>query len=209
MATSFGRIAARRIITVAMAAGLFLAGATATAGATESAPAHQRPALASVSESAVAPNDLPDNTWWGVTNGETTTSYDEYIPGYEFGCNGDQRHKGLDVGAETGSPIYAWSDGEVVGRGYDDGGYHRWIQVYFPDVDMSMTLGHLLNGSEMQVGDTFSQGDKWAEVGTVADGLNHAHVHYRAAEGNWGASAIGPCDDMDPFVIWDALGLPA
>ncbi|MFY1593155.1 M23 family metallopeptidase [Micromonospora sp. WMMD737] len=152
---------------------------------------------------------LPAGTWWGVEDGRTTSNYKEYFPGYQFGCGGDQRHKGVDVGAPTGNRIYAWGAGRVVGRGYDPGGYNRWIQAYFPSVNMSLTLGHLLDGSELRVGTTFTKGTRWAKIGTRADGLNHSHVHFRAARGNHGASPIGPCEDMNPFILWDALGLPS
>ncbi|OEU96391.1 M23 family metallopeptidase [Streptomyces oceani] len=196
-------------------AGTFRTGAVAVAavallttgvtGAVATTPADSVRQSTTVSAQA----ELPDDSWWGVRDGKTTTPYNEYNPGYKFGCNGDQRHKGLDIGAPTGTTIHAWGSGKVVGTGYDDGGYHRWIQVYFPSIDMSMTLGHLLDGSQLKVGSTFEKGDVWAKVGTEADGLNHPHVHYRASKGNHGEAAIGPCEDMDPFVIWDALGLPA
>lgn len=205
MSISLTSTVRRRIVTVTAAAGVLLAGLGGAASAQEPSARHSPAAATAAVTAQVA--EMPDGTWWGVQDGETTTAYNEYNAGYQFGCNGDQRHKGIDVGAPTGTTIYAWGSGEVVGRGYDDGGYNRWIQVYFPSVDMSMTLGHLLDGSEMAVGTKFAQGDKWAEVGTVDDGLNHSHVHYRASNGNHGNSAIGPCEDMDPFVIWDALGL--
>ncbi|MFJ9890509.1 M23 family metallopeptidase [Streptomyces sp. NPDC091287] len=181
---------------VVMVTGLAVASPAASASTAVSAP-------------PVAAAELPAGTWWGVQGGVTTSNYNEYFPGYQFGCNGDQRHKGVDVGAPTGNQVYAWGRGRVVGRGYDPGGYNRWIQVYFPSVDMSLTLGHLLDGSELRVGTTFTRGALWAKVGTRADGLNHAHVHFRATRGNHGASPIGPCEDMNPFVLWDALGLPS
>ncbi|MGW8986326.1 M23 family metallopeptidase [Streptomyces parvus] len=162
-----------------------------------------------VVSSVEARASLPAGTWWGVQGGRTTANYNQFFSGYKFGCNGDQRHKGVDVGAPTGNRIYAWGAGRVVGRGYDAGGYHRWIQVYFPSVNMSLTLGHLRDGSEMKLGTTFAKGARWATVGTKADGLNHAHVHFRAARGNHGAAPIGPCEDMNPFIVWDALGLPS
>jgi len=188
------------------AAGLLVALAPTTATADSSpATASTKPVAQSVDTAAA----LPAGTWWGVQGGRTTSHYNEYFPGYKFGCNGDQRHKGVDVGAPTGNRIYAWGRGRVVGRGYDPGGYHRWIQVYFPSVNMSLTLGHLRDGSEMPVGTTFNKGALWAKVGTKTDGLNHAHVHFRAARGNHGTAPIGPCEDMNPFTLWNALGLPS
>ncbi|MFB6550768.1 MULTISPECIES: M23 family metallopeptidase [unclassified Streptomyces] len=184
------------------------AAAAMVAGLMAAAPAAAAPDQKSATARAVAA-ELPAGTWWGVQGGVTTSHYNEFFPGYRFGCDGDQRHKGVDVGAPTGNRVYAWGRGRVVGRGYDPGGYNRWIQVYFPSVDMSLTLGHLLDGSEMRVGTTFTRGARWAKVGTEADGLNHSHVHFRAARGNHGASPVGPCEDMNPFILWDALGLPS
>ncbi|MFE9042563.1 M23 family metallopeptidase [Streptomyces sp. NPDC007818] len=192
---------ARTAVAALASAGLLAALPVTTAAATG-------PGTIAAARSADAAA-LPAGTWWGVKGGYTTANYNEYFPGYQFGCNGDQRHKGVDVGAPTGNRVYAWGNGRVVGRGYDAGGYNRWIQVYFPSVNMSLTLGHLLDGSELRVGTTFRKGDVWAKVGTKADGLNHAHTHFRAARGNHGASPIGPCEDMNPFIIWDALGLPS
>lgn len=152
---------------------------------------------------------MPAGTWWGVYNGRTTASFDEYIPGYDFGCNGAPYHAGVDVGAPTGNWIYAWGPGRVVGRGYDNGGYNRWIQVYFPSTNQSLTLGHLLDGTELPVGTWFERGDKWAEIGTNADGLGASHVHFRADWGNHGYYPISPCEDINPFVVWDDLGNPS
>lgn len=151
-------------------------------------------------------NTIPAGTWWGVYDGYTTAEYNEYIEGYQFGCNGDQRHKGVDVGASTGNYAYAWGPGKVVGTGYDGGGYNRWMQVYFPSTDQSLTLGHLLDGSQLAVGTWFEKGDYWARVGTADDGLGSPHIHFRAGWGNHGWSPIGPCEDIDPYIVWRDLG---
>lgn len=193
----------RGAATVTVVMGLVLGTAVGTANAGPATGAPERTA-----SSITVQSTMPAGTWWGVRGGRTTASYNQYFPGYRFGCRGDQRHKGVDVGAPTGNRIHAWGKGRVVGRGYDTGGYNRWIQVYFPRVNMSLTLGHLRNGTEMRVGQHFTRGRVWARIGTKADGLNHSHVHYRAARGNHGRYPIGPCEDMNPFILWKALGLP-
>lgn len=79
---------------------------------------------------------LPAGRWWGDQDGVTTSHYNEFFPGHR---------------------LYAWGRGRGVGRGYDPGGCNRWIQIHFPSVDMSLTLGHLLGGSETRVGTTFTR----------------------------------------------------
>lgn len=155
---------------------------------------------------------MPRNTWWGVgpkwlTKPFTTTKYRQYLwkGQYPFGCRGNSRHHGLDVGNKRGMPIYAWGRCVIRINGYDNGGYHRYIQVYFPDVNMTLTLGHLLNGSTYPVGTWFNTGDYIAKVGTKADGLTHPHVHYRGARGDWGNTVIYPCGDIHPVIVWNAL----
>lgn len=187
--------------------GALASGAAAATQSTGEEPARSNDASATAESSDVSTaTSMPAGTWWGVYDGYTHHTFDEYIPGYTFGCNGAPYHAGVDVGAPTGNWIYAWGPGKVVGRGYDDGGYNRWIQVYFPSTNQSLTLGHLLNGTELPVGTWFDKGDKWAEIGTAEDGLGVPHVHFRADWGNHGYYPISPCEDIDPFVVWDDLG---
>src|SRR5690625_2142827 len=109
MKSSFGRTVARRITTVTMATALLLAGAVGTGAATEAGSAAASAAqVAPISANALSSQRaLPDNTWWGIVNGESSAAYNEHCPGYEFGCSGDELHKGVDISAETGTGIYA------------------------------------------------------------------------------------------------------
>lgn len=130
---------------------------------------------------------------------------------YPFGCN-DSRHHGRDIGGAKskaeGAPIYSWGRCVVRLNSYDPGGYARYIQVYFPDANWSLTLGHLLNGSAYPVGTWFEAGDLMARIGTREDGILNSHVHLRSAPGDW-RKAIDPCSDHDPLILWRKLGLPA
>lgn len=158
-------------------------------------------------------------TWWGVEDGEHHNGYNILMNRgrYPFGCGGDSRHKGLDVRPKNtgshrtgfwadGKRYRVWSWGYCILRwnAYNNGGYHRYIQVYFPEVDASLTIGHVMNGSTYPVGTVFQTGDRWCDVGTLRDGLGARHIHYRAAWGDW-HSPIGPCNDIHPGRVWNAL----
>lgn len=156
---------------------------------------------------------IPRGTWWAVgkkgrwgRKPRTTTGYKVYCwrGRYPFGCSGNSRHHGLDIGNQKGMPIYAWGRCVIRVNGYDHGGYARYVQVFFPDVNWSLTLGHLLNGSTYPVGTWFRKGQYIARVGTKRDGINHPHVHYRAAPGDW-RRAIPPCADRPPGILWNKL----
>lgn len=160
--------------------------------------------------------DKLEQAWWGVDGGETTHEYDEYLRNgsYRFGCLGDSRHKGVDVRAETGSPIRAWGRGYVRYNSYDAGGYNRFIGLYYPDANMSVDMGHLLNGSvRVGVGEWFEAGQVLALMGTEQDGLGRKggvedqHVHFRVGVGDWENRAVSPCNDINPYKLWKALGL--
>lgn len=162
------------------------------------------------------------NAWWGVVGGENHNGYNvRMYSGYQFGCNGDERHKGIDIRPKgSGGPgnfidagvpgyILAWGDGIIRFNSYDDGGYNRFIGVYFPSIDMSLDIGHLRNGDVRfrDTGDRFEQGEILASIGSKDDGLGARHVHFRAGSGHWGATAITPCKDINPYRVWQALGL--
>lgn len=158
---------------------------------------------------------MPAGTWWGVgrykgRRPRTVTGHGVLLwkGKYPFGCNARpqtrSRHMGLDIGNIPGSPLYAWADGYVIATGYDAGGYHRWLQVVFPSVNWSLTLGHLLNGSQVRVGTRFQRGQYLARIGTKRDGLTYPHVHYRSAPGRW-RRCITPCASVPPIRLWNRL----
>lgn len=157
---------------------------------------------------------MPRNSWWGVTAARrggrkpyTTTSYRQYLWNgtYPFGC-GNSRHHGVDVGNVTGMPIHAWGPGTVVSTGYDQGGYYRWIQIFYPRANATITYGHLRNGTQLRVGAKVRLGTRIAKVGTKWEGINHPHVHFRAAWGKW-INCIPPCSDINPYLVWRRMGL--
>lgn len=165
---------------------------------------------------------LLDGTLYGVEDARISTVYKQLVrwpKGYPFGCPpgkddngyaiGNSRHHGVDLAAAPGTPSYAWGRCKVVRNDYDPGGYHRFQTVYFPDLDLSLTMGHLLNGSAYPVGTWFDQGDLWGRVGTKEDGINHPHIHFRLGRGLWIDPAVTPCGDIDPLILWKRLGLPA
>lgn len=173
-------------------------------------------------------DELVNDSWWLVPSygGEkchTSTEYNQKVgwpKGYPFGCPpgknrrgyaiGDSRHHGIDIDSGTGAPIHAWGRGRVRYNAYEKDGYHRFIGLYYPDADMSVDMGHLLNGSvQVGVGKHFEAGDVLAKIGTRADGITHSHVHKRVGHGDYGSHSIPACKDVDPLILWKKLGLPA
>lgn len=162
---------------------------------------------------------MPAGSFYGVEQGEMHNDYNILMYGgrYPFGCNGDSRHKGVDSRPKASRKwgrwiadggrwdVYAWGKCVVRVNGYDDGGYHRYMQLYFPEVNMTMTAGHLMNGTAHPVGTWFERGDKIAECGTKRDGLGARHVHYRVSQGDWKQTVIPPCRDMHPAVLFNLL----
>lgn len=171
-------------------------------------------------------------SWWNHTPASrggrrpyTTTPYKLYLWNgrYPYGCpggyrrgnyvsggiaRGNSRHHGVDVGNVTGMRIWAWMDGYVVSGGYDRYGYRRWIQVYYPRANVTVTHGHLLNGSQIRVGARVRRNSYLAKIGTRYDGINHPHDHIRAAWGRW-VRPIPACSDIPPLRAWRACGMPA
>jgi murein DD-endopeptidase MepM/ murein hydrolase activator NlpD len=53
-----------------------------------------------------------------------------------------RQHKGVDMAAPTGTPVYATAPGRVVRAGYQAGGYGRFIEVKHPN-GMTSLYAHL------------------------------------------------------------------
>lgn len=104
--------------------------------------------------------------------------------GYRRSTNSD--HKGYDVGAPTGTPMYAYLDGEVthtntVLGGPKDGSYGYWIVWKDSTHGAYHFFGHLNRPPALKVGDKFKAGDLLAEVGGSGAGrlTKYApHLHW-------------------------------
>lgn len=107
-------------------------------------------------------------------NGEITS---------EFGLrlhpiSGEKRfHAGIDIAADTGTPIYACFDGEVIVADYDEwNGYYLKI-VHDGDI---MTVFCHCNELFVEKGDLVKAGDIIAEVGSTGSSTGpHLHFEFR------------------------------
>lgn len=130
-----------------------------------------------ISYSPFAQSDLDDQASRGgivITSGK----------GFRSSTNSD--HKGYDVGADRGTPMYAYLDGEVTHvnsalGGSKDGGYGYWV-VWKDSVHGAYHFfGHLDRPPALSVGTKFKAGALLANVGGSGSGSLTAydpHLHW-------------------------------
>lgn len=114
----------------------------------------------------------------------TQPSQPEFIWPVEGGCISDKfisdrNHKGLDIAAESGSDIYAAGNGTVSEAGWNDGGYGYYVMISHEEGYVTLYA----HASEVFVsaGDTVSQGDVIAAVGSTGDSTgSHCHFEVRS-----------------------------
>lgn len=87
-------------------------------------------------------------------------------------------HDGLDLAAIKGTPIYAAASGEVIYAGYN-ASYGNYVKIKHPDglVTLYAHCTKLL----VQVGDTVSQADEIALVGSTGNSTGY-HCHFEVYE---------------------------
>ena len=85
-------------------------------------------------------------------------------------------HEGVDLAAPTGTPIYAASDGSVVGAA-PNGGYGNWIRIDHTG-KLSTVYGHLSEFAPgIKKGVQVSQGDLIGFVGNTGRSTG-PHLHF-------------------------------
>jgi murein DD-endopeptidase MepM/ murein hydrolase activator NlpD len=90
-------------------------------------------------------------------------------------------HEGIDLAAPTGTPIYAASDGIVVGA-TANGGYGNWIRIDHPR-KLSTVYGHLSEFAPgIREGVQVSQGDLIGFVGNTGRSTG-SHLHFEIVSG--------------------------
>ena len=112
-----------------------------------------------------------------------------------FGARGSEFHRGVDLAARLGTPIYAAMDGAVVQSGTADG-FGHWIVIdsRTPTGVVSTVYGHMYaDGLHVSVNQVVKAGQHIADVGN--DGQSSgAHLHFEVWEGGRlrGGSAVDP-----------------
>jgi hypothetical protein len=142
----------------------------------------------------------------GVPGGNVLATFQQYIPGYAF--SSDSRHKGVDVGQATGTPIYAPVKGRVLqNEGPGVGGYNNAVQTSYltkDKVQVWLTSGHLGTGTGAPVGAIVGPDTPLGRIGTSADAAGTTpHVHHQAFRTS---AMYGEANIFDPFELWRMVG---
>jgi murein DD-endopeptidase MepM/ murein hydrolase activator NlpD len=96
-----------------------------------------------------------------------------------FGIRNGTAHKGLDIAAAKGTPIYAAASGTIITSAYGwNGGYGNYVVINHGN-GINTAYGHC-SSLVAQVGQTVNQGDLIAYVGNTGDSYgNHLHFEVR------------------------------
>jgi len=95
----------------------------------------------------------------------------------EYGLRNGRPHKGIDLGAKQGTPIYAVLDGTVVYSGVQ-GSYGNVVVIEHPDFVMTVYAHNEKN--LVSVNDKVKQGQQIAVVGATGNARGaHLHFEYR------------------------------
>lgn len=117
-----------------------------------------------------------------------------------FGSRGGD-HKGIDMAAVDGTPIFSVSDGRVVAAG-PASGFGNWIVVDSIDTNgrgYSAVYGHMWDGGVMvRVGETVRAGQQIGLVGSAGESSG-AHLHFEIVPGGrfTGGRQIDPVPWLD------------
>jgi len=95
----------------------------------------------------------------------------------EYGLRNGRPHKGIDIGAKTGTPIYAVLDGTVVYSGVQ-GAYGNVVVIEHPDFVMTVYAHNEKN--LVSVGEVVTKGQQIGTVGATGNASgSHLHFEYR------------------------------
>jgi len=95
----------------------------------------------------------------------------------EYGLRNGRPHKGIDLGAKAGTPIYAVLDGTVVYSGVQ-GSYGNVIVIEHPDFVMTVYAHNEKN--LVNVNDVVKQSQQIGTVGSTGNAQGtHLHFEYR------------------------------
>ncbi|HET8779128.1 MAG TPA: peptidoglycan DD-metalloendopeptidase family protein, partial [Agromyces sp.] len=148
-----------------------------------------RLASSSVSLIASLPSDagqLSDQGWARPVNGRMTDGYGPRPDKPLAGVN--DFHRGTDVAASCGAPIFAATGGVVVETG-PNGSYGNWILIEHGS-GVSTGYAHLIDGGiAVSAGDTVSAGQLIGAVGSTGASTG-CHLHFEVRLDNVAIDAV-------------------
>ncbi len=103
-----------------------------------------------------------------------------YVTGY-FGYEGEHFHKGMDIGAGEGAPVYAAAAGTVVDVVFDYGSEGLGCYVTIDHGNGYQTTYAQCSALYVTVGQTVEQGETIAAVGSTGDSTG-PHLHFRVTQ---------------------------
>ncbi|WNJ16771.1 M23 family metallopeptidase [Pontibacter sp. G13] len=89
----------------------------------------------------------------------------------------EQHHRGVDFRADTGTPIYATADGEVLGSGIDEDKPAYGIRILIEHGEQISSFYAHLSGVTVAEGDQVKQGDLIGYVGSTGKSTG-PHLHF-------------------------------
>ncbi|MGV8858107.1 peptidoglycan DD-metalloendopeptidase family protein [Rhodoglobus sp.] len=140
-------------------------------------------AQAAAEAAAQVPNidagEISLSGWVRPAGGYITSTY-----GYSANY-GSSFHKGVDLGAGCGAPIYSASSGTVVYAGYGwNGGYGNYIIIEHAN-GLRTAYGHIVAGGILvSYGQNVAVGTKIAKVGSTGNSTG-CHLHFEVRPGGW------------------------
>ena len=151
------------------------------AGKPPKAPSPGTPSKAAPSPSAPTMSSVPQQY-----AGTLRWPLDAGVISSEYGERWGKVHKGLDIAAETGEPVYAVGSGQVIYAGDGLRGYGNVVIVRH-DAQLTSLYAH---NSELKVhqGDHVEQGSLLALLGNTGHSTG-PHVHFEIREGD---AAVNP-----------------
>ena len=134
----------------------------------------------------------------GRENAPLTVSYSPFgkganaslISGKGYRRSTRSNHRGYDIAAPSGTPLYAYLPGKVTRAAYDRsyGNYIEWKDSVYGQTHF---YGHMVGPSPLKVGQEFKQGDSLGRVGSTGKSEG-PHVHWEIGPqgseidpGNW------------------------
>ena len=100
-----------------------------------------------------------------------------------YGWRWGRLHKGIDIAAPVGTPIFAAAAGEVISAGWNSGGYGNLVKLRH--LDGSITLYAHNNRILVRNGQRVNKGEQIAEMGNTGFSTG-SHLHFEIHSGNRG-----------------------